>query len=154
MCDSTAARAYYVVTRCIVRSCASPLKPLPRRALNALLPTSRPSGGSSVSRSCRSSSGRCSAAVALGLLDLIGLFTHLLYYGNVGVSLVPPTLSHLHAWTALIPVGGGAVIGAMAYFGSERIRGHGIPEAMETILVGGSKVEPRLAILKPISSAI
>lgn len=98
--------------------------------------------------------GACSAAVALGLLDLIGLFTHLLYYGNVGVSLVPPTLSHLHAIAAVVPVGGGIIIGAMAYFGSERIRGHGIPEAMETILVNGSKVEPRLAILKPISSAI
>jgi len=98
--------------------------------------------------------GALSAGVALGLLDLIGLITHLLYYGNVGVSLVPPTLSHLHAFTALLPVGGGIIIGAMAFFGSERIRGHGIPEAMETILVGGSKVEPRLAILKPISSAI
>src|SRR5579884_2392536 len=42
----------------------------------------------------------------------------------------------------------------MARYGSERIRGHGIPEAMETILIGGSKVEPRLTVLKPISSAI
>jgi hypothetical protein len=57
--------------------------------------------------------GACSAGIALALLDLIGLFTHLLYYGNVGVSLVPPTLSHLHAIAALIPVGGGAIIGAM-----------------------------------------
>jgi chloride channel protein, CIC family len=98
--------------------------------------------------------GVVSAAVALGLLDLIGLITHLLYYGNAGISLVQPTLHHLGAITVVIPIGGGLVIGAMAYWGSERIRGHGIPEAMETILVGGSKVEPRLAILKPISSAI
>jgi chloride channel protein, CIC family len=98
--------------------------------------------------------GAIAAGVALGLLDLIGLITHLLYFGNVGVSLVPPTLHHLGAITVIIPVAGGLVIGAMAFWGSERIRGHGIPEAMETILVGGSKVEPRLAILKPISSAI
>src|SRR5919109_3338580 len=51
-------------------------------------------------------------------------------------------------------VGGSLVVGLMARYGSERIRGHGIPEAMETILVGGSKVEPRLTALKPISSAI
>jgi H+/Cl- antiporter ClcA/CBS domain-containing protein len=54
----------------------------------------------------------------------------------------------------LIPIAGGLVVGLMARFGSERIRGHGIPEAMETILVGGSRVEPRLTVLKPISSAI
>ncbi|MGH9294901.1 MAG: chloride channel protein, partial [Acidimicrobiales bacterium] len=98
--------------------------------------------------------GALSAGVALGLLDLIGFFTHVLYYGNTGVKLIPPTLSHIHAWSIFIPIGGGLIIGAMAYWGSERIRGHGIPEAMETILVGGSNVEPRLAILKPISSAI
>ena len=47
----------------------------------------------------------------------------------------------------MIPVLGGLVVGLMARFGSERIRGHGIPEAMETILIRGSKVEPRLVVL-------
>ena len=98
--------------------------------------------------------GALSAGVALGLLDLIGLFTHLAYYGRVGVGLVPPSLHRWGAWTVGIPVVGGLVVGAMARFGSERIRGHGIPEAMETILIGGSRVEPRLAILKPVSSAV
>ncbi len=64
----------------------------------------------------------------------------------------PP--DHLALPTVLIPVAGGLVIGLMARYGSERIRGHGIPEAMETILVGGSRVEPRLAVLKPVSSAV
>jgi len=98
--------------------------------------------------------GAVSAGVALGLLDLIGLITHLLYYGTVSVTLVQPTIHHLGWITVFIPIGGGLIIGAFAYWGSERIRGHGIPEAMETILVGGSNVEPRLAILKPISSAV
>ena len=98
--------------------------------------------------------GAVSAGVALGLLDLIGLFTHLFYYGTVGIGLVQPSTHHLGWLSVFIPVGGGLVIGAFAYWGSERIRGHGIPEAMETILVGGSKVEPRLAILKPLSSAV
>jgi H+/Cl- antiporter ClcA len=98
--------------------------------------------------------GGVSAVVAWGLLDLIGLFTHLLYYGTASVSLVQPSTDRLGAFSVLIPIAGGLVIGAMAYWGSERIRGHGIPEAMETVLVGGSKVEPRLAVLKPVSSAV
>jgi chloride channel protein, CIC family len=98
--------------------------------------------------------GALSAGVALGLLDLIGLFTHLAYYGNAQASLVQPTLRVLGAWAVVVPVVGGLLVGLMARFGSERIRGHGIPEAMETILIGGSKVEPRLTLLKPISSAI
>ncbi|HET7567726.1 MAG TPA: chloride channel protein [Gaiellaceae bacterium] len=98
--------------------------------------------------------GALSAGIALALLDLIGLFTHLAYYGTVGWTLVPPTLHRFGAWTVAIPVVGGLLVGLMARFGSERIRGHGIPEAMETILIGGSKVEPRLTVLKPVSSAI
>ena len=98
--------------------------------------------------------GGMAAGVALGLLDLIGLFTHVAYYGRIGFRLVPPTVRHLGAVTVVIPVIGGLIVGVMARFGSERIRGHGIPEAMETILIGGSKVEPRLAVLKPISSAV
>lgn len=42
----------------------------------------------------------------------------------------------------------------MALYGSKRIRGHGIPEAIETILVGASKVKPKLTFWKPLSSAI
>lgn len=98
--------------------------------------------------------GAFAAVIALVLLDLIGLVTHLAYYGNVGFSLVQPTTRHFGLFTVLIPVAGGLIIGAMAYWGSERIRGHGIPEAMEAILMNGSMVEPRLAVLKPISSAM
>jgi len=98
--------------------------------------------------------GVLAAGVALGLLDLIGFFTQIAYYGRVGFGLVPPVLGRLGAWSILVPVTGGLLVGLMARYGSERIRGHGIPEAMETILIGGSRVEPRLAVLKPISSAI
>ena len=98
--------------------------------------------------------GAVAAGVALVLLDLIGLITHVAYDGTFGWKLTQPTLRHLGLLTIFIPVAGGLIIGAMAYWGSERIRGHGIPEAMETILVGGSKIEPRLAVLKPISSAV
>ncbi|MGH3260382.1 MAG: chloride channel protein, partial [Trebonia sp.] len=98
--------------------------------------------------------GAIAAGIALILLDLIGMITHIMYTGTFGWSLIQPTLDHFGWLTIFIPVIGGLIIGAMAYWGSERIRGHGIPEAMETLLVGGSKIEPRLAILKPISSAV
>src|SRR5213594_4194703 len=54
----------------------------------------------------------------------------------------------------VVPIIGGLIIGLMARYGSERIRGHGIPEAIEAILLNGSRVEPKVAVLKPVSSAI
>jgi H+/Cl- antiporter ClcA len=92
--------------------------------------------------------------VAWALLRLIGFFTNLFYYGRTGTALVSPAGNHLGWFAVLVPVAGGLIVGFMAYYGSERIRGHGIPEALESILIHGSKVPPRLAILKPLSSAI
>ena len=98
--------------------------------------------------------GLLSTCVAWTLLRLIALFTNLFYFGRVSTALVTPAGHHLGWAVILIPVAGGLIIGAMAYFGSERIRGHGIPEAIESILIHGSKVQPRIAVLKPISAAI
>lgn len=98
--------------------------------------------------------GVCVTFFALGLLDLIGLITHLVYTGTFDTHIETPDTSVLGPLSILVPVAGGLVVGLMARLGSERIRGHGIPEAMETILLRGSRMEPRLAILKPLSSAI
>jgi H+/Cl- antiporter ClcA/predicted transcriptional regulator len=98
--------------------------------------------------------GIAGAAVALVLLDLIALITNFLYYQRFDLTLASPRNNTLGWLAVLIPMVGGLAVGFMARYGSERIRGHGIPEAMETILVGGSKVEPKLTVLKPISSAI
>ncbi|MHB8503408.1 MAG: chloride channel protein [Candidatus Acidiferrales bacterium] len=94
------------------------------------------------------------AFVALALLRLIGLFTNLFYFGRWNSSLVSPANNHLGFYSVLVPIGGALIIGFMARYGSERIRGHGIPEAIEAILINGSRVEPKVAFLKPISSAI
>ncbi len=94
------------------------------------------------------------ALLALALLDLIALITHLAYTGTISTTLGPPDTSVLGPLSVLVPVAGGLIVGLMARYGSERIRGHGIPEAMETILLRGSRMEPRLAVLKPISSAV
>ncbi|HJP60322.1 MAG TPA: chloride channel protein [Gemmatimonadaceae bacterium] len=98
--------------------------------------------------------GIVSAYVALALLKLIGLFTNLFFFQRVSTALVSPAGNTLGAFEILVPVIGALVIGLMARYGSERIRGHGIPEAIEAILINGSRVDPKVAILKPVSSAI
>ena len=98
--------------------------------------------------------GMVAAFVALALLRLIGLFTNLFYFGRWSTAMVSPVGNHLGIYSVLVPIGGALIIGLMARYGSERIRGHGIPEAIEAILINGSRVEPKVAILKPISSAI
>src|SRR5579863_1992638 len=94
------------------------------------------------------------AFVALALLRLIGLFTNLFYYGRWSTEMVSPVGNHLGIYSVLVPVGGALIIGVMARYGSERIRGHGIPEAIESILLNGSRIQPKVALLKPLSSAI
>ncbi|MCC6341804.1 MAG: chloride channel protein [Bryobacterales bacterium] len=98
--------------------------------------------------------GGVSAVVALALLRLIGMFTNLFYYQKWSSALVSPAQNTLGLVAVIVPVLGALIVGLMARYGSERIRGHGIPEALESILIHGSRVEPRLAVLKPVSSAI
>jgi chloride channel protein, CIC family len=98
--------------------------------------------------------GVVSAFVALLLLRLIGLFTNLFYFGRWSTAMVSPMGNHLGVYSVFVPIVGALFIGVMARYGSERIRGHGIPEAIESILLNGSRIEPKVAILKPISSAI
>jgi H+/Cl- antiporter ClcA len=98
--------------------------------------------------------GFVSAFIALALLKLIALFTNLFFFQRLSGAPASPATNHLGLWVIAVPVVGALIIGLMARFGSERIRGHGIPEAIEAILINGSKVEPKVAILKPLSSAI
>ena len=81
--------------------------------------------------------------------------TNLVFYQRWSSALVAPGAQH-HPWWLVLgaPVAGGLVVGVMARFGSEKIRGHGMPEAIEAILTGGSRIAPRVAVLKPISAAI
>ena len=98
--------------------------------------------------------GAISALVAKGLLWLIAVLTNGVFFQRY--SAVLPSLAHHHlgAWVIVAPVVGALVIGLMARYGSEKIRGHGIPEALEAILLGRSRISPKVAVLKPISSAI
>ncbi|HKB12981.1 MAG TPA: chloride channel protein [Vicinamibacterales bacterium] len=98
--------------------------------------------------------GLVASLVAAGLLKLIGLCTNLFFFQRFSTELISPAGHHLGPFVVLVPVAGALIIGAMARWGSERIRGHGIPEAIEAILMNGSRVEPKVALLKPLSSAI
>ena len=98
--------------------------------------------------------GTAGAVAAWALIHLIYFATNLAYYGRISsapVSIIGNTLGPL---SVLIPVAGCLIIGFMARYGSEKIRGHGIPEAMEAILIGRSRIQPKVALLKPLSSAI
>ena len=98
--------------------------------------------------------GVAAAFIATALRSLIGLVTNLAFYGTVSAAFSSPADNHLGWWVVLVPVIGGLLVGAMARFGSSAIRGHGIPEAMEQVLLNESKIPPRITFLKPISSAI
>ena len=98
--------------------------------------------------------GACCALAALVLLRLIDLFTNLFYFQHLSLQPRSPA-DHALGWASvLVPMLGGLIVGLMARYGSERIRGHGIPEAMEAILISRSRMSPKVAILKPVSSAI
>ena len=95
-----------------------------------------------------------SVAAGVALLDLIRLFTNIAYFGRFSLATADLSQSPFGLWTVLIPAAGSIVIGLMARYGSEKIRGHGIPEAIEAILLGRSRLDPKVAVLKPLSSAI
>jgi H+/Cl- antiporter ClcA/CBS domain-containing protein len=88
------------------------------------------------------------------LLGAISLFTNLFYFGSLSFVSRSPADNHLGYWAAAVPVLGGLIVGLLARFGSEQIRGHGIPEAIEAILFGKSRMSPKVALLKPLSSGI
>jgi H+/Cl- antiporter ClcA len=92
--------------------------------------------------------------VAQVLTALIALITNVAYYQRFSFESVSPGGAHLGAWGIGIPVLGALIIGVMARYGSAAIRGHGIPEVMERVLYGESRIPARIMILKPVSAAV
>lgn len=86
-------------------------------------------------------------AAAVILLHLIRLATNLAYFGRWSFDAVDLARSSLGAWAILVPVAGSLVVGLMARYGSDKIRGHGIPEAIEAILLGRSRLSAKVAVL-------
>jgi chloride channel protein, CIC family len=90
--------------------------------------------------------GSLGAGAAWVLLKLIALVTNVVWFGHFSTENVSLANAHPGVWMVLAPALGGLVVGLMARFGSEKIRGHGIPEAIEAILIGGSRMQPKVAI--------
>jgi H+/Cl- antiporter ClcA len=98
--------------------------------------------------------GGVSTLAAFVLLSVIHLFTNLFFFGSFSFADRSPAGNTLGLWVLVVPVAGGLIVGLMARYGSEKIRGHGIPEAIEAILFGKSRMSPKVAVLKPLSSGI
>jgi CIC family chloride channel protein len=98
--------------------------------------------------------GLLAGLIAFVLYKLIGLFTNIFFYHRFAAEFLSARHNQLGLWVIPIPVIGGIIVGFMAKYGSSKIKGHGIPEAMEAVMVNRSRIEPRVAILKPISAAI
>ncbi len=98
--------------------------------------------------------GAICSVVAWSLIALISLISNLTFFQRFSTTFITPAATHLGPLLIVMPAIGGIIIGLMARYGTDRIRGHGIPEALESILIGRSKMSVRVALLKPISSAI
>src|SRR5881394_3552623 len=98
--------------------------------------------------------GLIAGCVAFLLYKLIVLFTNIVFYHRFVAEFLSARHHHLGPWVILMPVIGGIIVGFMAKYGTPKIKGHGIPEAMEAVLINRSRIQPRVAILKPISAAI
>lgn len=98
--------------------------------------------------------GLLAGFVAYGLYSLISIITNLVFFQRYGITLPNLDANPLGLWIIIVPVIGGLIVGVMAKYGSPKIKGHGIPEAMEAVLTNRSRIQPRVAILKPISAAI
>ncbi len=98
--------------------------------------------------------GIAGGLIAQILVKLIGLITNLCFYGVFSFDFSSPAQNNLGPWVILIPIAGSIIVGFMAKYGSAGIRGHGIPEAMEQVLLNESRIQPRLTFLKPVSAAI
>jgi chloride channel protein, CIC family len=98
--------------------------------------------------------GLIAGLVAYILYKLIGLFTNLFFFHRWSTTFQSVGSHHLGPWVILVPVIGGLIVGVMAKYGTSKIKGHGIPEAMEAVLTNRSRIAPRVALLKPISAAI
>ena len=92
--------------------------------------------------------------VAQVLTRLIALVTNLSFYGRFTTAAASPAGNQLGAWVIGVPIVGALVVGVMARYGSAAIRGHGIPEAMEQVLLNKSRIPARITLLKPVSAAI
>ena len=92
--------------------------------------------------------------IAKGLVYLIDFITNLAFYGRISLEPASPAGNQLGILVVVVPIVGALIVGVMARYGSRAIGGHGIPEAMEKIILNESRIPPAITLLKPLSAAI
>ena len=130
------------------------MKPSQARGATAPLPEQSPGYRIGLVSLLAALIGVLAGGIAYLLYDLIGLFTNLSYYHTWSIHFRSPEHTTIGPWIIVVPVVGGLIVGVMAKYGSDKIKGHGIPEAMEAVLTSRSRIEAKVAILKPLSAAI
>ncbi|HTJ77869.1 MAG TPA: chloride channel protein [Rariglobus sp.] len=98
--------------------------------------------------------GIAAAFAAYALYSLITLVSNAVFYQKWSLEHADATHHTLGLWVLVVPAAGGLIVGLMAKYGSPKIRGHGIPEAMEAVLFNRSRIAPRVALLKPLSVSV
>ncbi len=94
------------------------------------------------------------AVAGIGLLKLIWLITNLCFHGKASAHDGVPDFTTFGAWAILVPAAGGLLIGWIARYICPEVRGHGIPEAMQGVVTGQSRIPLKVALLKPLSTAV
>jgi len=135
-------------------SSSEPLEPLAASGVSPLAPPPPASFRIVLISFLAAGVGLLAGIVAFVLYKLIGLFTNLAFFQEWSTTFRSVGGHHLGWWVIFVPVIGGLIVGVMAKYGSSKIKGHGIPEAMEAVLVNRSRIEPKVALLKPLSAAI
>ena len=130
------------------------MKPSQARGATAPLPEQSPGYRIGLVSLLAALIGVLAGGIAYLLYDLIALFTNLSYYHTWSIHFRSPEHTTIGPWVIVVPVVGGLIVGVMAKYGSDKIKGHGIPEAMEAVLTSRSRIEAKVAILKPLSAAI
>jgi CIC family chloride channel protein len=97
--------------------------------------------------------GAAGGGAAWVLLHLIGLITNLALFHRFGWELPPSSALRASPWIVVAAVAGAFVVSLLAKW-APVIRGHGIPETMEAVLLRQSRISPRAALAKPLSAAV
>ncbi len=103
---------------------------------------------------CAALLGALTGLIARLLMRIIWLVTNISFFGRFSFAFASPAGNRIGWLVVIVPAIGGVVVGLMARYGSKAIRGHGIPEAMEQVLLNESRIPARLTFLKPLSAAI
>ncbi|MEW6439754.1 MAG: chloride channel protein [bacterium] len=96
--------------------------------------------------------GLLTGVAAIGFVELIDLVQWVAIGSREWPLKVIPHLPWYHLF--LIPILGGLIVGPLVNKVSPEAEGHGVPEVIETVMVRGGRMRPRVALVKSVASAV